>query len=96
MAPDGESFRGINAVRLLSKGEKYTLDKVIADGYETFYFEVLVPALISSFEKNIKADDALYADLAEPIAVLKNWDYYAKENSVATTLANEWAFRSYN
>jgi acyl-homoserine lactone acylase PvdQ len=29
--------------------------------------------------------------LAEPIAVLKNWDYYAKENSVATTLANEWA-----
>jgi hypothetical protein len=47
-------------------------------------FEVLIPALISSFE-NIKADDALY-DLAEPIAVLKNWDYYAKENSVATTL----------
>jgi hypothetical protein len=31
---------------------------------------VLVPALIS-FE-NIKMDDALYADLAEPIAVLKN------------------------
>jgi hypothetical protein len=35
--------------------------------------------------KNIKADDALYADLAEPIAVLKNWDYYAKENSVASS-----------
>jgi hypothetical protein len=35
MAPDGESFRGVNAVRLLSKGEKYTLDKVIADGYDT-------------------------------------------------------------
>jgi hypothetical protein len=33
MAPDGESFRGINAVRLF-KGEKYTLDKVIADGYD--------------------------------------------------------------
>jgi acyl-homoserine lactone acylase PvdQ len=53
MAPDGESFRGINAVRLLSKGEKYTLDKVIADGYDMklSIFEVLVPALISSFEK---------------------------------------------
>jgi hypothetical protein len=24
MAPDGESFREVNAVRLLSKGEKYT------------------------------------------------------------------------
>jgi acyl-homoserine-lactone acylase len=95
MAPDGESFRGINAVRLLSKGEKYTLDKVIADGYDMklSIFEVLVPALISSFEKNIKVNDALYADLAEPIAVLKNWDYYANENSVATTLANEWAFK---
>jgi hypothetical protein len=33
MAPDGESFR-INAVRLLSKGEKYTLDKVCTDGYD--------------------------------------------------------------
>jgi hypothetical protein len=32
LQPDGESFRGINAVRLLSKGEKYTL--VIADGYD--------------------------------------------------------------
>jgi hypothetical protein len=29
------SFRGVNAVRLLSKGEKYTLDKIIADGYNT-------------------------------------------------------------
>lgn len=94
MAPDGESFRGVNAVRLLSKGEKYTLDKVIADGYDTklSIFEVLIPALVSSFEKNIKTDTALYTDLAEPIAVLKKWDYYANENSVATTLANEWGF----
>ena len=94
MAPDGESFRGVNAVRLLSKGEKYTLDKVIADGYDKklSIFEVLIPALVSSFEKNVKTDTALYADLAEPIAVLKKWDYYANENSVATTLANEWGF----
>jgi hypothetical protein len=35
----------------LSKGEKYTLDK--ADGYDTeaLHFEVLIPALVSSFEK---------------------------------------------
>jgi hypothetical protein len=33
-APDGESFRGINAVRLLLVKAKYTLDKVIADGYD--------------------------------------------------------------
>jgi acyl-homoserine lactone acylase PvdQ len=33
--PDGESFRGLNAIRLLSKGDNYTLDKLIADGYDT-------------------------------------------------------------
>ena len=93
MAPDGENFRGINAVRLLSKGEKYTLDKVIADGYNTYlaFFEVLIPPLIASFEKNAKQDNFMYSDLAEPIAVLKKWDYYSSTNSVATTLAIEWA-----
>ena len=92
MAPDGESFRGINAVRLLSKGSNYTLDKVIADGYDTklSIFEVLIPSLLAVFEKN---KNPLYKDLAEPMAFLKKWDYYAKENSVATTLANEWAFK---
>lgn len=95
MAPDGENFRALNAVRLLSKGENYTLDKVIADGYDTKLtaFEVLIPALISSFEKNKIAEDPLYKDLIEPINVLKNWDYYSNENSVATTLAIEWAMK---
>lgn len=53
MAPDGENFRGVNAVRIFSKGEKYTLDKVIADGYDTklSIFEILIPSLINVFEK---------------------------------------------
>lgn len=95
MAPDGESFRGVNAVRLLSKGEKYTLDKVIADGYDRklSVFEVLIPSLVDRFEKEVKAGSSIYTDLAEPIALLKSWNYYAEENSVATTLANEWAFK---
>ena len=93
MAPDGESFRGLNAVRLLSKGEKYTLDKIIADGYDTKLsaFEVLIPALISSFEKNINKNEPIYSELLEPITTLKKWDYYSNENSVSTTLAIEWA-----
>jgi acyl-homoserine-lactone acylase len=92
MALDGENFRAINAVRLLNKGDKYTLDKVIADGYNTYLaaFEVLIPSLITSFEKNVKPGDPLYTGLSEPIAVLKNWDYYSNENSVATMLAINW------
>jgi mannose/fructose/N-acetylgalactosamine-specific phosphotransferase system component IID len=31
--------------------------------------------------------------LIAPITVLKNWDYYARENSIATTLAVEWAYQ---
>nr|WP_309755920.1 penicillin acylase family protein [Flavobacterium sp.] len=95
MAPDGESFRGLNAVRLLSKGDSYTLDKVIADGYDTKLtaFEYLIPALITNFEKNIKTDNSIFAELIAPITLLKNWDYYARENSIATTLAVEWAYQ---
>jgi acyl-homoserine-lactone acylase len=95
MAPDGENFRALNAVRLLSEGKNYTLDKVIADGYDRKLtaFEVLIPALILSFEKNNLAKDTLYKDLIEPINVLKNWDYYSSEKSVATTLALEWVIK---
>lgn len=92
MAPDGENFRGINAVRVLSEGSNYNIDKVIKAGYDTRLaaFEVLVPALVKAFEKNIAYPDTLYALLVGPVTVLKNWDYRCNENSVATTLAVEW------
>ncbi len=92
MAPDGENFRGINAVRVLDKDKKYTLDKVIAAGYDTYLaaFEDLVPALIFAFEKKIQSPDSLYTILAEPISVLKTWDLHSSSNSIATTLAIEW------
>ena len=95
MAPDGENFRALNAIRLLSKGEKYTLDKIIADGYDTKLtaFEILIPALISSFEKQKNVENSDYKDLIEPISILKNWDYYSNETSIATTLATEWALK---
>ena len=93
MAPDGENFRGINAVRILSTEKQYTIDKVIAKGYDTYLaaFEVLIPALVKSFEKSYTEGDSLYNQLKEPIAVLKAWDFHSGEGSIATTLAIEWA-----
>jgi len=90
MAPDGENFRGINAVRVLGRGSAYTIDKVIASGYDTYLaaFEQIVPAVVTAFEK-VKNDTA-YSSLAEPVATLKNWDLHSSESSVATTLAIEW------
>ena len=93
MAPDGENFRGINAARLLSAAKDFTIDKVIAAGYDTKLsaFEILIPALINAFDKNVTPTDSLYFQLIIPTNILRKWDYRCAENSVATTLAVEWA-----
>jgi acyl-homoserine lactone acylase PvdQ len=92
MAPDGQNFRGVHAVDILGNEKSYTIDKVIAKGYDTYLaaFEVLIPALINAFEKNISAENSLYAVLTEPINILKKWDYRCGQNSVATSLAVSW------
>jgi acyl-homoserine lactone acylase PvdQ len=88
MAPDGENFRGVNAVRVLSKENKFTIDKIIAAGYDRKLtaFEVLIPALVKAYPQQNE-----YKDLAQVIDVLKKWDYNSSETSVATTIAIEWA-----
>ena len=92
MAPDDENFRGINAVRVLGKEKDYTLDKVIAAGYDTYLsaFEILVPPLVNAYEKSVHPADSIYTLLSAPINTLKNWNFRSGENSVATTLAIEW------
>jgi acyl-homoserine lactone acylase PvdQ len=95
MAPDGENFRGINAVRVLNQEKAYTLDKLIKAGYDTRLaaFEVLIPALVKAFDNTVTPADSLFAYLAGPLAVLRNWDYRSSESSIATTLAVEWGQR---
>lgn len=95
MAPDGENFRGLQAVRVLSREKAYTLDQVIAAGYDNYLtaFEVLVPALVNAFDQAITPEDSLFAYLAGPVAVLRQWDFRSRENSIATTLAVEWGQR---
>ena len=92
MAPDGETFRGINAVRVLSRENAFTLDKIIAAGYDPALpaFDILIPALVHSFETNVKPNDTLFAQVNEAVSLLKDWDYRCGEGSLALTLANEW------
>jgi acyl-homoserine-lactone acylase len=94
MAPDEQNFRGINAAKVLEREKKYTLDKVIAAGYDRNLaaFEVLIPALIKAIE-GLKPSDALYSDMKDPLSILKTWDYHCNIQSVATTLAIEWGTR---
>lgn len=93
MAPDGENFRGINAAKLLQNENNFTLDRMIAVGYDTKLtaFEILVPALVKAFEDNVSQTDPLFMELMVPVQTLKLWNYRCAENSIATTLAVEWA-----
>lgn len=89
MAPDYENFRGIHAIRVLKDSSNFTLDKLIAAGYDSYLpaFEKLVPSLIAAYQKARPVNK----DLKEPIEVLKAWDYRFGEESVATSLAIYWA-----
>ncbi len=90
MAPMGENFRGVNAIRLLNANKGYTIDKMIATGYDTHLpaFDLLIPALVKAWEGNQLKP--AYASLAEPIKVLAAWDRNCSVASVGTTLAVEW------
>ena len=95
MAPDGENFRGVNAVRLLNTARQFTLDSIIALGYDRRLaaFEPLVPALVRAFRQMQVTEPNAYAALTAPMAYLSNWNFESSDTSVATTLAVEWAER---
>ena len=94
MAPDGQNFRALNAIKILRQERSYTIDKVIAKGYNTYLvaFEVLIPPLIKAYD-HLSPNDPLRVQLNEPINILKNWDNCSGENSVSTTLAVNWGER---
>ena len=92
MAPDGENYRGINASRLLDSGKNFTLDKIIATGYDTYLagFRELIPALNRAF---VKTSNRRFESLKESVEILTDWDLRCGEHSVATTLAIKWGER---
>ncbi|MFN5938459.1 MAG: penicillin acylase family protein [Sphingobacteriales bacterium] len=93
MAPDGENFRGLNAVRLFNQSEKMDIDDLIKLGYDPHLtaFDSSLPVLIAKHATIKNSDPALYKKLEEPIAMLAQWDRNASVSSVAQTLAIHWA-----
>ncbi|HEY9117183.1 MAG TPA: penicillin acylase family protein, partial [Roseivirga sp.] len=85
MAPDQENFRGVHAVRLLSKAEDLTLDGLIELAYdpELPAFEKLIPGVVEAYDKSRNKD----ASLKPAIDVLRQWDFRTGEESVAMSLA---------
>ena len=89
MAPDGENYRAVTAIKLLKDANHITLDGLIAKGYDHYLaaFDDLLPPL---FEAYAHAPDSVKQQLAEPIKLLQQWDRRSAAKSVASTLAIEW------
>ena len=89
IAPDRENFRGINAVRVLSRYDTYDLDGLINAANDPFLaaFEKPIPALLAAYEAVGSAGNTA---LEAAIKVLQDWDLGYGENSIATTLAVYW------
>jgi acyl-homoserine lactone acylase PvdQ len=92
MSTEPENFRGITAARLLAKAQKFTIDSMIANGYNTTLsaFEELIPALVKGYLNEYAKNNPYNGSLAEAISVLQHWDLQANDSSEATTLAIEW------
>ncbi|MCZ2101185.1 MAG: penicillin acylase family protein [Chitinophagales bacterium] len=95
MAPDGENFRGKNAVRVLGEIQTFDLDQVIQAGYDTRMaaFEVLIPKLITAYFDFARNGNAVSLALTDAITLFYNWDYRCDAQSIETTLAIEWGER---
>ena len=91
MSPDGENPRAINAVRLLSNENNFTLDKMMETGYNTYLsaFDILLPSLFTAYDA--RPITAVMNPIDQSIYLLKKWDKRSSASSVATTLAIEWA-----
>ena len=85
-----ENYRGINAVRVLSQDNAFTLESFIDAAYDPYLpaFATLIPALISAYDNTEGGD--LKAEVSNQIEVLRGWNYNRGENSTPTALAITW------
>ena len=87
----GESPRGLHAIRVLESRKDFTLDRLRDAAFDSYLtaFAQLVPALVTAYDSTAHGD-SLKAQLAEPVAALRAWDYRWAAGSVPTSLAVYW------
>jgi len=91
MDTDGENYRGLHAQKLLTSSRGWTLDKLQVAAFDSYQpgFAVLIPSLLQAYD-TLPQSDPHRAQLAEPIALLRSWDYRWSADSVAEALAVRW------
>ena len=87
----GPNFREQHALKLLTGSRDWTLEKLNAAAYDSHQpgFAALIPPLLQAYDA-LPRNDPRRAALAEPIAVLRAWDFRWSAGSVAQTLAVVW------
>jgi acyl-homoserine-lactone acylase len=87
----GESPRGQHAVLVLNARRDFTPQTLMAAAYDPYLtaFARFVPLLLAAYDR-LPAEDPQKATLAEPIKVLRNWDYRWGLDSAPTSLAVFW------
>ncbi|HEX7742712.1 MAG TPA: penicillin acylase family protein, partial [Sphingobium sp.] len=87
----GENPRGPQAIRVLTARDDFTPQTLIAAAFDTYLtaFARLVPQLVAAWDK-LPEGDQQTATLAEPIGLLRGWDYRWGAESTATSLAVFW------
>ena len=88
----GENPRGLHALRLLEGRKDFTPEGLLAAAYDSYQpaFAHMIPKLVAAWDAE-PADSPLKARLAEPVAMLRAWDYRWGKDSVAMSLAEYWA-----
>jgi len=86
-----ETPRGFHALRVLPERKNWTMASLTAAAFDSYLpaFATLIPALLKAYD-TAPASDTLKARLADPITVLRDWDYRWGINSIATSLAVYW------
>ena len=89
-----ETARGYHALRVLEGKTNWTMSSLTAAAFDSYLpaFERMLPPLIAAYDQ-LPATDTLKTKLAEPVAVLRGWDYRWGAESVPTAIAIFWGER---
>jgi acyl-homoserine-lactone acylase len=87
----GENARGLHALMVLANKRDFTLESLRDAAYDPYLpeFEQTLPSLLAAYDA-LPRKAPLRAQLAEPIAELRSWDYRWGASSIATSLAVFW------
>jgi acyl-homoserine lactone acylase PvdQ len=86
-----ENPRGVHAIQVLGAKKDFTVDSLIAAGYDSALpeFDLLIPALLKDYDQT-PASNPIKAKVAEQIELLRKWDRRWAVASVPTAVAVYW------